>query len=627
MTDVLLPYYNRELAFIRRMGAEFAQSHPKIAGRLRLGAEGSEDPHVSRLIEAFAYISARIRHKVEDDFPEVAEALLGALYPHYLRPIPSMSVVQFGFAPGQGSLQDGYTIERGAAVETEPIDGEPCRFRTTYPVTLWPLEIDLARFRGVPFEAPRTAYSSKAASALRVRLKRTGPVAPLSTLGARSLRFFIKAAPQHAYELYELLFNHARDVVIAAAPTAEPVSLGAAAIKPVGFGLAEGMFPMPPQSFPGFRLLSEFFSFPEKFLFFDIVGLDPRRLQGLGDQMELFIYFDRASSALEENLDQQTLQLGCSPVVNLFRQRAEPIALTQEEHRYRVVPDARRPLATEVYSIDRVIASSRDGQEIECLPFYSFKHAAASQTRQVFWASNRQAAARLDDRVDHGTEVYLSLVDLDFQPASPADWTLDVETTCLSRDLPHRLPYGGGQPRLSLVAGGPISRPVCLTPPTPTFRPPLRHGVLWRLIAHLAFGRLGLLGAEGRHRPADNEDPQSPDTRRLSEGTEALRELLSLYDFADSAETQAIIEGVADLSTRRVVGRTSGGVGRGVEMALTLDEDRYAGAGMFLFATVLEQFFALASSMNSFTQTVLKTKQREGVVRKWPPRAGEQTLL
>src|SRR5262245_32661013 len=135
------------------------------------------------------------------------------------------------------------------------------------------------------------------------------------------------------------------------------------------------------------------------------------------------------------------------------RQRAEPIQLTHTEPEYRVVPDARRPLATEVYSIDGVTATSPDGQQIEFLPFYSLKHAAERRGNRPYWFATRRPAGRSERQVDYGTEVYLSIVDLAFRPSAPADWTISVETTCLNRDLPHHLPYGGDQPRLQFSEG------------------------------------------------------------------------------------------------------------------------------------------------------------------------------
>lgn len=617
MTDELLPYYNRELAFLRHLGSEFGEAHPKIAGRLRWGADLPEDPHVSRLIEACAYLNARVRCKLEDDFPELTQALLGILCPHYLAPIPSMAIVQFAMDRAQGDLTAGYHIPRGAALETEPlrgagVDGESCLFRTAYDVTLWPFEVTAAELKGPPFPAPRTRFSADALAVARVRLESFAAKAGLRELAPGRLRFFLHGPAQYVYQLYELLLNNTLAVAVAmSAGDGEPTVLPRECLRPVGFEDEEGVLPYSVRSFRGYRLLSEYFAFPQKFLFFEVAGLDARALSRAGRQVELYFFLNRHVPDLERSVGAETFQLGCSPVVNLYRQRAEPIPLTHTDVEYRVVPDARRPLAHEIYSIDRVIATSPDNEQMEFHPFYSVRHAADSREQRAFWHATRRPAGHAAGQVDRGTEMFLSLVDLDFLPAAPARWTLDVETTCLNRDLPRRLPFGGGQPRLQLSSGGPVGGIRCLTPFTPTLRPALHRGTLWRLISHLSLNHLSLVDSE--------------------HGAEALREILKLYDFADSAETRRMIEGVLSVRGRRVVGRVAGGAAsgfcRGFEVTVHFDEERFSGSGVYLLAAVLERFLGLYASLNSFSQVVATTNKRQEVMCRWPPRAGEKTLL
>jgi type VI secretion system protein ImpG len=613
MSDELLPYYHRELAFIRRLGAEFAEAHPKIAGRLRLGPDATEDPHVERLIEAFAYLNARTRHKLDDDFPEISDALMGVLYPHYQAPIPAMAVVQFLLDRGQGDLSTGYTIPRHALLETEPIEGEPCRFRTCYPTTLWPVELTSASLAGRPLAAPRTRHAADATAVLRIQLQCLSKDVTFKQLGMESLRFFLKGQSQHVFSLYELILNNTLGVALAGSPTdREPVVLDGRCVQPVGFEADEGILPYSTRSFLGYRLLTEYFAFPQKFLFFDLAGLGRAALQKAGQQLEVYFYLSRSSVDLEQNVTADTLQLGCTPIINLYQQRAEPIALTHTETEYRVVPDARRPMAHEVYSIDRVTATSPDNEQVEYRPFYSFKHAADRRQQKTFWQATRRPAGKAGEPGGGGTEVYLALVDLDFDPAAPAGWTLDVETTCLSRDLPHRLPFAVGQSVFRLAAGGPLAGITCLTGrPTRTLRPALKRGAVWRLISHLSLNHLSLVDGE--------------------EGAYALREILKLYDFADFEETRSMIEGVLSVRSRRVVGRVPGdvrgGFCRGIEVTVHLDEARFSGSGVFLFASVLERFLGLYCTVNSFSKLIATTSQREGELRRWLPRAGEMILL
>ena len=612
MSDELLPYYNRELNFIRRLGAEFAQAHPKIAGRLLLTADGTEDPHVERLLEGFAYLNARIRHKLDDDFPEITDAMLGVLYPHYQVPVPSMAILGFVLDRGQGELTGGYSIPAESTLEADSPDGQPCRFRTCCPVTLWPIEVISANLMGRPFSAPSVPGAGDAVAVLRLVLKCYSKDVTFAQLKAGSLRFYLKGQDQHVFALYEVLLNNVLSVALADSPRdPRPTLLEPGCLRPVGFDRDQGMVPYPARSLLGYRLLTEYFTFPQKFLFFDLAGLGPATLRA-SNTLEIYCYLGRSLLELEQNVTADTFRLGCTPVVNLYRQRAEPIALTHTESEYRVVVDARNPLAGEVYSIDRVAATSPDNEQVEYQPFYSFKHASERSGQKVFWHAVRRAAGHEGGRGgDLGTEVELSLVDLGFAPSAPADWTLDVEMTCLDRDRPRRLPAGEGQPVFRLSRGAPVSRIECLTRPTATLRPALKRGALWRLISHLSLNHLSL---------ADTD-----------EGADALREILALYDFADSAQTRATIEGITSVRTRRVVGRSMGeprgGFCRGIEVTILFDEERYSGTGVYLFASVLERFLGLYCSVNSFSRLIATTNKREGELRRWLPRAGESVLL
>jgi type VI secretion system protein ImpG len=612
MADDLLAYYNRELMYIRRFAAQFAEAHPKIAERLRISPDdASDDPHVETLIEAFAYLTARVRHKIDDEFPEITTSLLDVLYPHYQAPIPSMAIVQFRLDPEQAQLTSGYMIPRLAELETEPIEGEPCRFRTCYPVTLWPIDLRQASLSQVPLPAPVTRSSTDALAVLRLVLTCPGEATPFAALGVDRLRFFLKGQPQHVYRLYELIFNHTIGVAVAGGPRdPDPIELDLDALRPVGFERDEGMLPYPPRSFLGYRLLTEYFAFPQKFLFVDLVLPSPAVLDRLGQTVEIYLYLNRAAPELGRTVSAETFQLGCTPIVNLYAQRAEPIQWTHTDFEYQVVPDRRLPLAHEVYSIDRVLASSARGDPVEFQPFFSIKHALDRGSARTFWHATRRPAEAGSGGRDRGTDVFLALVDLDFQPSAPADWVVEVQTTCLNRDLPQDLPFGGDQPHLQFRAGGGlISRIACLTAPTRTLRPGSRPGLLWRLISHLALNHLSLVG----------------------DGTaDALREILKLYNFVDSAETRNQIDGIVSVASRRVVGHvwTGGPVDfcRGLEVTLQFDEERYSGSGLFLFASVLERFLALYGTVNSFTKLIATVKGRDGELRRWPPRAGERVI-
>ncbi len=601
--DALLIYYERELTFFRQMGAEFAAKYPKIASRLLLEEEKCEDPHVERLIQGFAFLSARVQHKLDDEFPEITDALLNVLYPHFLAPVPSMSIAQFVLDPDQGNLTRGYHIPTGSALYSAPVQGAPCRFRTCYPVTLWPFKVSAAQL-----DAPdRVGSAPKAASAIRLELRCVGG-AVLSELAIEHVRFFLDGEGPFVHALYELLFGHVTQVHLRPLddPKAKSIVLRPDCLRAVGFGPDEGMLPYTARSFLGYRLLQEYFAFPDKFLFFDLYGLEQAARAKFREGVEILLFLDK-TPRLEQPLRPETFRLGCAPIVNLFSQVAEPIRLTHTETEYRVIPDVGHQESTEVYAVDSVTSISPYESALTAFePFYSFKHAAEREQQQAFWYAVRRPSSR---KGDAGTEVYLSLVDLKFRPTLPSAETLTLHVTCTNRDLPAKLPFGGVSGNLTIQGAAPLSRITCLRKPTEAVRPSLRRGAQWRLISHLSLNYLSL--CEG--------------------GKDALQEILKLYDFSSSNVVNQQINGITNLSSRRIVARPASmpwnGFCRGLEVTIRFDEEKYVGSGVFLFATVLEKFLGLYTSLNSFTQLVARTVQREEPLKRWPPRAGEQILL
>ena len=622
MRDELLGYYERELTVLRQLGAEFAEKYPKVASRLLLEADRCEDPHVERMIEAFAFLASRVHLKIDDEYPQITESFFNILYPHYLAPIPSTSIVQFSLDPEQAQLTSGYSIPRGTVLFSRPVQGTPCRFRTCYPVTLWPMEVIAASLESPDKLLSRTTARSEAMIRITLRClndlllsnmkkgldEKSGPM--------DSLRFYLNAEWQLAYPLYEMILNRAVRVELRPASSRKPgvrpsgpVVLPPSCLKPVGFEADEGMLPYTARSFLGYRILSEYFAFPDKFLFFDLTGIDEAVRAGFGDQWETIIYLQEGPET-RSPVDVTTLQLGCSPVVNLFQKVAEPIHLSHQQNEYVVVPDVHRPMATEAYSVDSVISTDPSLEKSRQFhPFYSYRHAYTEGQEQIYWYGSRRLSQRKDDP---GTEVYLTLVDLDFKPEVPPVETLTVRLTCTNRDLPGKLPFGGREGDFEMEGSRGLFRVRCLRKPTNTLRPPMRRGAHWRLISHLSLNHLSIVG-----------DPEaSPD---------ALREILLLYDFMDSSATRKQIHGLLNVSSRRVVRQVGSAMGaalvRGIETTIEFDEEQFVGSGVFLFASVLERFLGLYASLNSFNQLVVKTRQREGILKRWPPRAGSQIIL
>ena len=610
MRDDLLFYYERELAFLRRMGAEFADRYPKVASRLQLERNKCEDPHVERLLEGFAFLAARVHLKIDDDFPEVSENLLDVVYPHYVRPTPSMSLVEFELDPEQGKLTTGLRVPRGSLLYSRPVNGLPCRFQTCYDTTLWPLTVEAAQWTS-PERLRPAVRAPEAVAALRLQL-RCLPDVRFDELELDTLRLHLAGEANLVYPLHELLGSNVTDIVVrdpdGIAPT---VSLGREALQPAGFGEDEGMLPFPRRSFLGYRLLQEYFTFPEKFLFFDLVGLDALRTAGFGERAEVVVLiapFERSDrrQVLESGVDARTLRPGCTPVVNLFPQVSEPVLLTQRRHEYRLVADARRP-TTEIFSVDDVVGitpGSRDPLRFE--PFYSHRHATDTSGPQQFWQARRRASRWRDDE---GTDLHLSFVDLSARTVFPNLDAVTARLTCFDGNVPSRLPFGGDGSDFELKGGGPLRRISALVKPTPVVQPPLGKPQLWRLVSQLSLNYLSL----------------------VDEGTEALQEILRLHNLADDAAGERHIQSIVGVSSAashaRVIGDHGLAFARGRHVTLELDEEHFAGGGAYLFASVLERFLGLYTSLNSFSSLTARTRQRRRPLGDWAPRAGWRSLL
>ncbi len=438
MSKTLHEYYQSELFFIRQTAQEFAKQFPATANRLLLETNRSLDPHVERLLEGFALLAGRVQHKLDDEFPELTDALLSVLYPHYLAPIPSMAIVQFDLDPERAQLPDGFAIDKHSLMHTPRVGGVECKFRTGYPTTLWPVAVTDAKLLQAPFPQAWQA-PAKTKAALRLQIETTGEL-PFAALSLDRLRLFLSNDNAVVASLYELIFNHVIQVVFRTLDRdskAPPFVLKPQeALFPVGFDGAEGLLPYTPQSFPGYRLLTEFFAFPSKFWFVDVGGFRRARQAGYQRKLEIVLFLDRKMERLESVIDATAFKLGCTPAVNLFEQTAEPIALNQTKTEYRVVPDVAAPQGTEVYSIEAATSVDPVKGTTEYQPFYSFRHGGDRRTRRTFWYAVRRPVVGEGDR---GHDVYLNLVDLDFEPRVPAEKSLVVRTLCTNRDLPLRL--------------------------------------------------------------------------------------------------------------------------------------------------------------------------------------------
>lgn len=621
----LLPYYERELAFLRNQSREFAQRYPKIASRLQLSGEASEDPHVERLIESFAFLAARIHKRVEDDFPLFTESLLEVLYPHYLRPFPSCSVAQFRLGSAATQLNDVVRVPRGELLRSRPLRGVACQFRTAYDVELAPVRLAHVNFRMAPPPLPGGRWPDGTSAVVSIHLESLSPQFSLAGWQGKSLRVYLDGEPSLVSVLREALCSRSLGVMVESGDGRRTSSLLGERPRLVGFEDHESIIEHDARSHAAYRLLTEYFAFPEKFNFVDLpVPSGPRETDTdivlNGNRLVLHVPLkgirsDSDAARLLEDLDVHHLQLGCTPVVNLFRTPADPIRVTHARTMYPVVVDARRAYAYEVYGVQRVWCVRQSGQgesAQEFRPFYSLRHddllrdGERTQPRACYWYTQR------DERTaahSPGHELELGLVDADFQPGLAVNETLSLEVWATNRDLPTQLAIGQPGGDLFVEGGGAAQEIRLLRRPTACLRFARGQGVLWRLISHLSLNHLSL--SQG--------------------GIDALKEMLRLYDLPRSAANQRQIDGLVAVEHRPAVawlpGKPYATFVRGTDISLTVDESSFVGVGLHLFAEVINRFVGLYTHLNSFTRLRLVSARTGEELLSCSPRSGAQSLV
>lgn len=622
MDPRLLDYYNAELVHLREMGAEFAREFPKVAARL--GMEGLEvaDPYVERLMEGFAFVAARTQLKIDAEYPRFTQHLLEILYPHYLAPFPSCMIVALSPNFGEPALIDGLALPAGARLRSMVPRGEQtaCEFRTAHPLTLWPIELTAARYFSFAPDLPLQPLQRgrPVRGGLRLRL-RSHAGARFDRLNCDRLDFFINAADEVAGQLYELVHAHGIGAMVVDA-AGRPHALPPGCIGELGFEPGEALLPYDRRSFQGYRLLHEYFAFPQRFLFFSITGLR-RAFAGVdGNECELVVGFDSANAALEPLIDKDSLSLYATPVINLFSRRADRIEIGEGSHEHHLVVDRARPADFEVFAIQsmRGIGDNLE-RDIRFQPFYGGSldpepadvGAYYTVRREPRLMSTRQR--REGARTGYiGSEVFVSLVDEREAPFPLALRQIGSQVLATNRDLPLLLPIGSMN-TLMMEDPAPVLGLQMLKGPT---RP--RSGLVegeyaWRLLSHLSLNQLSLFSED-----ADGQKAAA-----------ALRELLALYaDLSDPA-TRRAAEAVRRLDARPVIRKLpiAGPItfGRGLAIDLTVSEDAFGGAGGFLFGSVLEKFFARHVAINTFVQTTLLSETRAEVAR-WPARIGSRPI-
>ncbi|APG05586.1 type VI secretion system protein ImpG [Luteibacter rhizovicinus DSM 16549] len=621
MDPRLLRYYNQELQHVRETGAEFASAYPKIAGRLGMDGMECADPYVERLLEGFAFLSARVQMKMDAQHPVFTQHLLRMLYPQYLAPVPSMTVVEMSPDSGETLPGEGHLVSRGTALRSQIGFGErtACEYRTAHPVNLLPLSLDEARYLSSPAAIAAAGLGVPPGisprAALRLRFKLAAGV-QLDALSFDELPVFFAGAGDLASLLYEQVLGNGMGFSVVAGDAVRHT--GQVSIEPRGFTDAEALLPVSDRSFSGYRLLQEYFACPQRFQFAAFTGLRLLLPRSSATTFDIVVWLDRAVARLEKAVDASYLRLFCTPAINLFPRRSDRIHLRDGAAEYHVLADRTRPMDFEVYDVEDVQGFG-DSQEPEqsFFPFYGGNARTWHQPASAFYTLRReprvasQRQRRDGPRSSYvGGEVFLSLVDGREAPYPSSLRQLGMRLLCSNRDLPLHMPVGKGSTDLMLDTDAPVRSIRCVAGPTRPRAAMAEGQAAWKLVSHLQLNYLSLL---------EHDD-----------GAAALREMLLLYSDEYDASSRRLIEGLREVRSAPIVRRLpiAGPVtyGRGLEIRLTCEDQAFEGSGAFLFGSVMQNFFARYVSLNSFTETVLHTLERNEVAR-WTARSGTRPIL
>ena len=583
-------FFRDELAFLKEQGAAFTEVHPQLSRFLQ---GKNTDPDVERLLEGFAFLTAKLREKVEDEFPELTHSIINMLWPNYLRPIPSLSIAQF--SPIEKALSVGQKIPAQTEIDSIPVMETVCHFKTCRDVDIYPI---------APIGI--TTNHTREASIIDLQLEVIGEQG-LSDIGLQDLQFYLGGQKYSAQMLYLWLNHYLARIELVCGE--HQFVIPKDHFKSVGFETGEGVLPFPKNVYEGYRILQEYLTFSDAFLFGELCNLSQFITSDMGQEFTLRFVFSKTLPA-DVRVREESFSLFCTPIINLFSHDADPIDLTGKRSEYRMVPSSRYPTHYEIFSIDKVQGWQEAhegrirGQKRVYSAFESFQHEIErSRHREALYYRARVKNSVRGDGFDH----FISFVRGDETNCIGISEAISLELTCTNRQLPIEL--GIGDICAATNTSPSFASFKNITEPTQPLRPTLDGSLLWTLISNLSLNYLSLLSKD------------------------ALCSVIRAYDFRALVDRQAErvaklrLDGIVEINSKPIERIIKGLPVRGLQSEIMLDQVAFASEGdLYLFGSVLSRFFALYASINSFHELVVVNSANQERYT-WGTQTGLQPLI
>lgn len=580
-------YYKRELISLRIDGADFCKKNPSLSSYL---AKEGQDPDVERLLEGFAFLAGKLHQQLDQELPEVAHTLVQLLWPNYTRVIPSYSIIQYE------ALKDSnknVLIKRGTEVLSKiKADAVQCKFRTTYDTKIMPIDINSINY---------FIYGKK--SSLELNMKVTNS-STLQDIVFDDLRVYLSGSKFISHDLYLYLVRYIEKIEISIKDENSidlyTFELDKNSIQPVGFNSMETMASYPANVFDGYILLQEFFCFREKYLFIDIknlsnISLINKDFLSKSREFSIKINFSKALS-YNEIPTKENFLLYCTPIINLFEADAIPIRRSIEQEEFLVLASDLDANHSEVFSVEKVRGwVSKKGVYQDYLPFESFEH---SDAENEFYSLRTKLSINGDK-----TNTYLRFSDISKDDIlQNTSSTVSIRILCTNRNVPSSLHLG------DICISNAINIPFKnIMLPTISYPPPINGDFLWRIISNMSLNYLSLSDIKSLRIILQTYD------------------FLGAYDVKEKEKTDINLKGLENILYETCEIIDKGLPIRGTHIKLKVNSANFSSLGeTYLFVSILNDFFSLYSSINSFHRLTVDVLNEE--LFEWEPTIGSQLV-